>query len=60
MVRLSTGKLKATICDLRDDEKIRIKPTIIDGESLAKMDCIVLDDGDYIKMGNNVIKYVQE
>lgn len=60
VVRLSTGKLKATVCDMRDDEKIRIKPTIVDGEPLAKTDCIVLDDGDNIKMGNTVIKYVQE
>lgn len=60
VVRLSSGKVKAIISDLRDEEKIKIKPTIVDDEPLCKMDCIVLDDGDYIKMGDTTIKYVQK
>lgn len=60
VIKLASGKVKAIISDIRDDEKIKIRPTIVDNNPLCKMDRIVLDDGDYVKMGDTMIKYVQE
>lgn len=60
VVRLKDGTIKSIISDLRSDEKINRLATEINNEPLAQGDRIVLDDSDLIKMGNTIIRYVQE
>ena len=50
-VSLKKGSSKYVISDLRDGEKIRLKPTFVNGEKLDKVDRIVLKSGDSITIG---------
>lgn len=60
VVKLKNGKVKPILNDLRDENKIGTKPIIINDESLTVFDKIVLDDGDYIKLGDTVVRYRQK
>lgn len=60
VVRLKDGTVKSIISDVRTDEKISGWATEINNEPLAYGDRIILDDSDLIKMGNTIVRYVQE
>lgn len=60
VIRLNNGKVKPVLSDLRDQEKIELKPIFINDEAMTSFDKIVLDDGDYIKLGNTVVRYRQK
>lgn len=60
VIRLSNGKVKPVLSDLRNQEKIEQKPIFINDEAMTSFDKIVLDDGDYIKLGDTVVRYRQK
>lgn len=59
-VKLSNGRIKLIISDLRSPEKIDKMPLYVEDEPLAKEDRIVLADGDYIQMGRQRIRFSQK
>jgi len=59
-IRLKSGKVKTVLSDLRTSEKIEQKPVMVNDEPLSAFDQIVLDDGDYIKLGDTVLRYRQQ
>lgn len=59
VTRLKSGRIKAVISDLRDAEKIKALPTLVDDQPLLPEDAIVLTSGDSIVMGKTRIKYVK-
>lgn len=60
VIRLKDGKIKPVLRDLRDQEKIGQKPIFINDEAMTSFDKIVLDDGDYIKLGDTIVRYRQK
>ena len=59
-VRLSSGRVKVIISDLRSTEKIAQKPTLVYDEPLAAEDRLVLDDGDSIEIGDQTLRFHQK
>lgn len=55
-----TGRVKVIISDLRSSDKIVQKPTLVYEEPLAAEDRLVLDDGDSIEIGNQVLRFHQK
>lgn len=60
VVRLSTGRVKAIISDLRSSDKITQKPTLVYDDPLAQGDRLVLNDGDTIEIGGQTLRYHQK
>ena len=59
-VRLSSGRVKVIISDLRTADKIAQKPTLVYDEPLAAEDRLVLMDGDTIEMGDQTLRFYQK
>ena len=59
-IKLESGKVKPVLSDLRGQEKIDKKPLKVNGEPLSVYDQIVLEDGDYILLGETVVRYRQK
>lgn len=59
-IRIKSGKVKSVLSDLRESDKIGQKPIMVNDEPLSAFDQIVLDDGDYIKLGDTVVRYRQK
>lgn len=59
VVKQKSGKYKVIISDARDLEKIDVKPIFVNNEMLSSYDKILLEDGDNIKLGNTIVKYIQ-
>lgn len=57
LVRLKKGTTKCIIRDLRDEEKIAQKATLVNGEKLELQDRIVLKHGDTIEVGELKIMF---
>lgn len=60
VVRTEKGRVKVIISDLRSSDKIAQKPTLIGDEPLEKGDRLVLEDGDTIQMGEQIIRFCQK
>ena len=58
--RLNSGRVKVIISDLRTAEKISQKPTLVYDEPLAQEDQLVLEDGDTIEIGGQVLRFHQK
>ena len=59
IVKLENGRVKPIISDLRSLDKIEEKPILVNDVALTVHDRIVLDDGDYITLGETVVRYMQ-
>lgn len=59
-VKLKSGRVKVVISDLRSLEKISQKPTLVYDEPLAQEDQLVLEDGDTIEIGGQVLRFHQK
>lgn len=59
-VRTESGRMKVIISDLRTEEKIDKKPTLVADEQLAVGDRLVLEDGDTIQMGEQILTFHQK
>lgn len=59
-IRLKDGRVKVVISDLRTAEKMAEKPTLVYDEPLHPEDCIVLDDGDTIELGDQTLHFHQK
>lgn len=59
-VRIESVRMKVIASDLRSEEKMAQMPTCIADEPLAKEDRIVLEDGDTIKIGGQVLTFHQK
>ncbi len=57
--RLKSGRVKAVLTDLRDEEKMQQRPTLIDDQALLPGDAYVLANGDTITIGQTRIKYMR-
>lgn len=55
-----TGRVKVIISDLRSADKIAQKPTLVYDEPLAQEDQLVLEDGDTIEIGGQVLRFHQK
>ena len=60
IIKLESGKVKPVLSDLRGREKIDKKPLKVNDEPLSVYDQIVLEDGDYVLMGETVVRYRQK
>ena len=60
VVKLSNGRIKPILQDLRDKEKVKKKPIKIAGEYLYETDRIVLQSGDIFTLGDTNFQYLQE
>lgn len=58
--RLNSGRVKVVISDLRSAEKISQKPTLVYDEPLAQEDQLVLEDGDAIEIGGQLLHFHQK
>lgn len=58
--RLNCGRVKVIISDLRSADKIAQKPTLVYDEPLAQEDHLVLEDGDTIEIGGQVLRFHQK
>jgi hypothetical protein len=58
--KLEKGKVKPVLSDLREQDKIYKKPLKVNNEPLSFYDQIVLEDGDYLLMGDTVVRFRQE
>lgn len=58
--RLKSGRVKVIISDLRAGDKIVRKPTLVDEEPMAAEDCLVLEDGDTIGIGDQTLYFHQK
>ncbi len=59
VVKLKNDKYKVIISDARSVEKIGVKPIFVNNEMLSSYDKILLEDGDNIKLGNTIVRYIQ-
>ncbi len=60
VVRTESGRVKVIVSDLRSADKIAKKPTLISDEPLEEGDRLVLEDGDTIQMGDQIIRFHQQ
>lgn len=60
VVKLENGKVKPVLSDLRGRDKINQMPLKVNDEPLSVYDQVVLEDGDYILLGEAVVKYRQK
>ena len=60
VIRLESGKVKPVLSDLREEDKVGKKPLMVNDEPLSIHDQIVLEDGDYVRMGDTVVRYMQK
>lgn len=60
VTRLSTGRIKAIISELRTDTRlIEHRPLLLDGEEVRSGERIVLGNGDRITLGSTQFTYFQ-
>lgn len=60
VIRLSTGRIKAIISELRTDAQLlEHRPLLLDGEKVRPGERIVLGNGDRITLGSTQITYFQ-
>lgn len=60
VTRLSTGRMKAIISELRSDPRlIEHRPLLLDGEQVLPGERIVLGNGDRITLGSTQLIYFQ-
>ena len=60
VVRTENGRVKVIISDLRSSNKISQKPTLVGDDPLEEGDRLVLEDGDTIQMGEQIVKFHQK
>lgn len=60
VMKLESGKVKPVLSDLREQNKIDQMPLKVNDEQLSVYDQVVLEDGDYILLGDTVVKYRQK
>ena len=60
VVRLQNERIKVVLRDIRDSEKIKIKPSYFEDQKMYPEDRINLENGDTFKIGETLIKYVQK
>ena len=60
VVRLKSGRVKAILSDLRQAEKAKLRPLMVEDVALTAGDRISLAHGDVITLGDTEVKYVQE
>lgn len=59
-VRTEKGRVKVIVSDLRSADKIAQKPTLVGDDPLEAGDRLVLEDGDTIQMGDQIITFHQK
>lgn len=59
-VRLDSGQVKVFISDLRSPDKISQMPTLVYDEPLTAVDRLVLNDGDTIQLGDQILRFHQK
>lgn len=60
VVRLKSGRVKAILSDLRQAEKAKQRPLMVEDVALTAGDRISLAHGDVITLGDTEVKYIQE
>lgn len=60
VVRTENGRVKVIISDMRSSDKISQKPTLVGDDPLEEGDRLVLEDGDTIQMGEQIIRFNQK
>ena len=60
VVRTENGRVKVIISDMRSSDKISQKPTLVGDDPLEEGDRLVLEDGDTIQMGEQIIRFLQK
>lgn len=59
-VRTKSGRVKVIVSELRSAEKLAQKPTFVNDEPMATEDRIVLDDGDTLQLGDQILTFSQK
>ena len=59
-VRTESGRVKVIVSELRSAEKQAQKPTLVNDEPMATEDRIVLDDGDTLQVGDQILTFSQK
>lgn len=60
VIRLQNESIKAVLRDIRDIEKMKIKPSYFEDQKMYSEDHIDLENGDTFKLGETLVKYVQK
>lgn len=60
VVRLENGRIKAVLRDIRDADRIKLRPMYLADIKMYAEDQLDLENGDIFKMGDTLVKYVQK
>lgn len=60
VLKLKNGRIKVVLSDIRDQEKSKKKPILLEDEPLSNIDRVVLCNGDRFTLGNTSFQYIQE
>lgn len=59
-IATKSGRVKVVLSDLRDAEKMQVRPMLLNDEPVLQGERLVLDNGDELVLGTQLLRFTQK